>query len=137
MVSRPEILDQGQKKGFPVTVVEPYYVEDMLVSSTKIRELVAEGRMRDVKKLLGRYYQIRGEVQKGKQRGGPLIGFPTANLHLAPEDLCPRHGVYVTQVSYAGKCYGGVLNICYVRERNSVMHIEQSVADYKPLIPAP
>jgi riboflavin kinase/FMN adenylyltransferase len=96
-----------------VSVVEAYYVEDMLASSTKVRELVAEGRMRDVKKLLGRYYQIRGEVIKGKQRGGTLIGFPTANLHVAEDDLCPQHGVYVTQVIYDGKCYGGVLNIGY------------------------
>ncbi|MEJ2032264.1 MAG: FAD synthetase family protein [Deltaproteobacteria bacterium] len=54
------LKEQGREKGFPVTVVEPYYVDDMLVSSTKIRELVAAGRMRDVKKLLGRSYQIRG-----------------------------------------------------------------------------
>ncbi len=107
------LKEQGQRKGFPVSVVEPYYVDEMLVSSTKIRELVAEGRMRDVKKLLGRAYQIRGEVKIGKQRGGSVIGFPTANLHISEEDLCPRHGVYVTQVIYDGKCYGGVLNIGY------------------------
>jgi riboflavin kinase/FMN adenylyltransferase len=100
-------------KGFPVTVVEPYYVEDMLVSSSKIRELVNLGRMMDVKKLLGRSYQIRGTVQEGKKRGGPVVGFKTANLHLSEEDLCPKHGVYVTQVVYDGKCYGGVLNIGY------------------------
>ena len=47
----------------------------------------------------------------GKQRGGAELGFPTANLHISGEDLCPRHGVYVTQVVYEGKCYGGVLNI--------------------------
>jgi riboflavin kinase/FMN adenylyltransferase len=101
---------QGELKGFPVTVVEPYYVDDMLVSS---RELVNEGRMMDVKKLLGRSYQIRGTVQEGKKRGGPVVGFKTANLHLSEEDLCPKHGVYVTQVVYEGKCYGGVLNIGY------------------------
>ena len=104
---------QGTLKGFPVTVVEPYYVDQMLVSSTKVRELVHQGRMVDVKKLLGRSYQIRGTVQKGKRRGGPVVGFPTANLHISEEDLCPRHGVYVTQVVYDGKCYGGVLNIGY------------------------
>ncbi len=109
----PFLKAQGAAKGFDVTVVEPYYVEDMLASSTKVRELVAEGRMRDVKKLLGRYYQIRGEVKMGKQRGGPLLGFPTANLYIDEADLCPRHGVYVTQVIYDGKCYGGVLNIGY------------------------
>ncbi|MEJ2032265.1 MAG: riboflavin kinase [Deltaproteobacteria bacterium] len=42
-----------------------------------------------------------------------MIGFPTANLHISEEDLCPKHGVYVTQVIYDGKCYGGVLNIGY------------------------
>jgi riboflavin kinase/FMN adenylyltransferase len=107
----PFLKTQGAKRGFAVSVVEAYYVDDMLVSSTKIRELVTQGRMRDVKKLLGRYYQIRGEVKMGKKRGGTEIGFPTANLHIAPEDLCPKHGVYVTQVTYGGKCYGGVLNI--------------------------
>jgi len=105
------LKERGRRHGFPVTVVEPHYTEGMLVSSTKVRELVALGRIRDVKKLLGRNYQIRGVVRKGKQRGGPLIGFPTANLHISEEDLCPRHGVYVTQVIYEGKCYGGVLNI--------------------------
>ena len=107
------LKEQGQRKGFPVTVVEPYYVDHMLVSSSKIRELVREGRMMDVKKLLGRNYQIRGTVQEGKKRGGPVVGFKTANLHLSEEDLCPKHGVYVTQVVYGGKCYGGVLNIGY------------------------
>lgn len=109
----PFLQEQGRLKGFDVSIVEPFYVDGVLVSSTKIRELVAEGRMRDVKKLLGRHYQIRGEVKMGKQRGGKVVGFPTANLHISPEDLCPRHGVYVTQVIYDGKCYGGVLNIGY------------------------
>lgn len=102
---------KGAAEGFDVSVVAAYHVAEMLVSSSKIRELVKEGRMRDVRKLLGRFYQIRGEVMVGKQRGGALIGFPTANLHIAPEDLCPKHGVYVTQVCCEGKCYGGVLNI--------------------------
>ena len=107
------LKEQGQQKGFPVSVVEPFYVDEMLASSTKVRELVKEGRMLDVKKLLGRSYQIRGTVQQGKRRGGPVVGFPTANLHISEEDLCPRLGVYVTQVIYDGKCYGGVLNIGY------------------------
>ena len=107
------LKEQGERKGFPVTVVEPYYVDEMLVSSSKIRELIGDGRMMDVKKLLGRSYQIRGTVQEGKKRGGPVVGFKTANLHLSEEDLCPKHGVYVTQVVYDGKCYGGVLNIGY------------------------
>lgn len=105
------LQEKGAGEGFAVSVVKAYHVGDMVVSSSKIRALIKEGRMRDVRQLLGRYYQIRGEVGVGKQRGGSLIGFPTANLRIAPEDLCPKHGVYVTQVICKGKCYGGVLNI--------------------------
>jgi riboflavin kinase/FMN adenylyltransferase len=103
----------GRELGFGVTVVEAHYENGMLVSSTKIRELVTEGRMQDARRLLGRYYQIHGEVQRGRQRGGRQLGFPTANLKLSEEDLCPKRGVYVTQVIYGGKVYGGVSNIGY------------------------
>ncbi len=104
---------QGREKGFTVRVIEAYSVDEMVVSSSKVRELVAAGRMEEVTKLLGRFYQLRGVVQVGKRRGGSILGFPTANLSLNENDLCPRHGVYVTQVVYDGKCYGGVLNIGY------------------------
>lgn len=104
---------QGREYGFPVQVVEALYRDEMLVSSTKIRELVAAGRMQDARKLLGRPYQIRGVVQVGRKRGGTEIGFPTANLQVNPDDLVPRIGVYVTQVICDGRCYGGVLNIGY------------------------
>jgi len=94
---------QGSEKGFSVMVMPAHYEQGMLVSSTRIRELVAAGKMRDVHRLLGRYYQIRGDVQWGRQRGGKLLGFPTANLCITEEDLCPKRGVYVTQVIYDGK----------------------------------
>jgi len=105
------LRERGRRHGFPVTVVEPYYENGILVSSTKIRELVAAGEMETVRDLLGRYYQIRGEVRRGRRRGGRVVGFPTANLSLSEEDLCPRRGVYVTQVIHAGRCYGAVSNI--------------------------
>jgi riboflavin kinase / FMN adenylyltransferase len=104
---------QGKHYGFPVTVVDAYYLDGELVSSTRIRELVREGDMAAARKLLGRNYQIRGTVQMGKQRGGKVIGFPTANLKFNEEDLVPKHGVYVTQVICRGYGYGGILNIGY------------------------
>ncbi len=116
---------QGQLYNFPVTVVEACYIGDQLVSSTKIRELVKEGKMADARELLGRFYQIRGTVQVGKQRGGKVIGFPTANLKFNEEDLVPKHGVYVTQVSCEGRHYGGILNIGY----NPTFGEEQLVAE--------
>lgn len=104
---------QGREKGFRVTVIEAHYKNGTIVSSTKIRQLVAEGRMVETAELLGRYYQIRGEVQRGRQRGGPEVGYPTANLHISEEDLVPQCGVYVCQVICDEICYGGVINIGY------------------------
>ena len=107
------LKEQGIIEGFPVTIVEPFSKNEMLVSSSKIRELVHEGRMMDAMVLLGRPYQIRGVVQVGEKRGGKDIGYPTANLQVNEEDLVPRIGVYVAQVISEGKCYGGVLNLGY------------------------
>ncbi len=104
---------QGRDKGFNVTVIDAFYYSDTIISSTKIRELVADGKMMETSRLLGRYYQIRGEVQRGKQRGGKQIGYPTANLHISEEDLVPRRGVYVCQVICDDICHGGVINIGY------------------------
>jgi riboflavin kinase/FMN adenylyltransferase len=61
------LRQQGEEKGFSVTVVDAYHEDGILVSSTKVREFVSEGKMQETKKLLGRYYQIKGEVQRGKQ----------------------------------------------------------------------
>ena len=101
----------GEELGFRVHVMPPYRVGGEVVSSTRIRELVSQGKMRRVAAMLGRFYQIRGVVQEGKRRGGPLVGFPTANLHFDRHDLCPKEGVYVVQVIHDLCCYGGVVNI--------------------------
>ena len=104
---------QGESRGFSVTVIEPFYKDSAIVSSTRVRELVMQGRMVDTAELLGRFYQIRGMVQHGKRRGAKEIGFPTANLHISEEDLVPRRGVYVCEVIYDETCYGGVINVGY------------------------
>jgi len=103
----------GSRLGFRVHVVPPVKVDGKIVSSTAIRELVKNGEMGEVKKMLGRYYQIRGVVRKGKKRGGPVVGFPTANLSINREDLCPKPGVYAVQVLHGESCYNGVINIGY------------------------
>lgn len=107
----PFLRERGREHGFSVVRVDALYEKGMLVSSSRIRELVTEGRMRDVCRLLGRCYQIRGEVKIGRQRGGKEVGFPTANLNISEEDLCPKRGVYVTQVIYNGRLYGAISNI--------------------------
>ncbi len=81
-------------------------------SSTRIRELVMEGRVAEARKLLGRYYQIRGIVAAGRNRGGKLLGFPTANIILQDE-LCPKIGVYAVTIEVVHQKYKGVANIGY------------------------
>jgi riboflavin kinase/FMN adenylyltransferase len=86
----------GDELGFRTEVVDPVTVvlEDHVIvtaSSTITRWLVANGRVRDTARVLGRPYELIGEVSPGDRRGR-TIGFPTANIH--PRTLLPRHGVY-------------------------------------------
>jgi len=82
------------------------------ISSTKIRELVTDGKVTEAQQLLGRYYQVRGTVMTGRNRGGRLLGFPTANIKLHDE-LCPKTGVYAVTVECMESRYKGVANIGY------------------------
>lgn len=80
------------------------------ISSTRIRKIVMDGRVEEAKKYLGRHYQIRGKVIKGRSRGGSQLGFPTANIKLHDE-LCPRFGVYAVTVETVYGIFMGVANI--------------------------
>ena len=82
------------------------------ISSTRTRKLVIDGKVAEAKKLLGRNYQIRGQVTTGRDRGGKLLGFPTANIILHDE-LCPKNGVYAVTVECLDNRYLGVANIGY------------------------
>lgn len=82
------------------------------VSSTRVRELVMAGDMARTRKHLGRYYQIRGKVATGRNRGGRLLGFPTANINLQDE-LSPKTGVYAVTVECQDQQFKGVANIGY------------------------
>lgn len=82
------------------------------ISSTRIREMVMDGQVDEVQHLLGRHYQIRGAVETGRNRGGRLLGFPTANVRLNDE-LCPKTGVYAVMVECRGALFKGVANIGY------------------------
>ena len=106
----------GIKYGFEVIVagwIKSARALAERISSTKIRELVTDGRMEQAEKMLGRNYQIRGKVVTGRDRGGKLLGIPTANLNLNDE-LCPKTGIYAVTVECKGNqhqhnCNGGRL----------------------------
>lgn len=82
------------------------------ISSTNVRKVVHAGDMRTAKRMLGRFYQIRGRVGQGRNRGGKLLGFPTANITLQDE-LCPKSGIYAVTVEHADRTLPGVANIGY------------------------
>jgi riboflavin kinase/FMN adenylyltransferase len=82
------------------------------ISSTRIRELVMNGQMTEAQKMLGRNYQIRGTVVTGRDRGGKVLGIPTANINLHDE-LCPKTGIYAVTVERHGVQHNGVANIGY------------------------
>ena len=82
------------------------------ISSTAIRELVQAGEMQQACKMLGRNFQILGTVVPGRDRGGRLLGFPTANLQIENE-LCPPTGIYAVTVETRLGLHLGVANIGY------------------------
>ncbi|EEZ33796.1 riboflavin biosynthesis protein RibF [Brucella sp. NF 2653] len=93
----PEFLcEAGKKAGFSVTLVDAFTDEGgMLVSSTRIRNLLSEGEVAEAAGLLGYRYRICGEVIHGKKLGRTL-GFPTANMALAPQTSL-KHGIYAVR----------------------------------------
>lgn len=100
------------------------------ISSTRTRELVMAGKMAEAQKLLGRYYQVRGVVTPGRNRGGRLLGFPTANIALHDE-LCPKTGVYAVTVEFENKQHKGVANIGYSPTfGDQVFSVEVHILDF-------
>jgi riboflavin kinase/FMN adenylyltransferase len=104
----------GMMEGFGVTIVEPvtYAGEGQAYSSSRIRNALREGRVRDATELLGHWWTIEGHVQAGDRRGR-TIGFPTANLSMG-EYMEPAFGVYAVRVEIEEgnrPVYNGVANI--------------------------
>src|SRR5206468_12537448 len=99
----------GARYGFKAEKIDPVRYKDFVVSSTRIRRLVSEGRMDEAGALLGHQYYIDGTVVEGDRRGR-TIGFPTANLQ-TDNELLPPHGVYATTVTINGIVHAAVTNI--------------------------
>ena len=121
------LREMGKQFNFAVHQIGPIYEGETLVSSTSIRNLIIEGRVSEVNQLLGRHYQIRGEVIEGRNRGVPLLGYATANLRLA-DGLIPKEGVYIVTVDRAGTLYQGLTNIgCNPTFKDSGLSIETHI----------
>ncbi len=125
---------KGEELGYETIV--PDWIKDVetgteRISSTKIRKLVMDGHVGRAKHYLGRYYQIRGKVIKGRERGGSQLGCPTANIKLHDE-LCPKFGVYAVTVETIHGSFKGVANIGYSPTFGDGMFtIEVHILDFK------
>ena len=99
----------GARYGFRVEKIDPVRYRDFVVSSTRVRRLVAEGRVDEAGALLGHYHFIDGRVTRGQGRGRGL-GFATANL-ATENELLPPYGVYATTVRIGSTVHGSITNI--------------------------
>jgi len=104
------------------------------ISSTAIRELVQAGEMAQAGRMLGRHFQLRGTVVTGRDRGGKLLGFPTANLKLEDE-LCPKTGIYAVAVEIEDRLLQGVANIGYSPTFDDMQFtVEVHILDFNEMI---
>jgi len=105
-----ELLRRVSKElGFFADEVAEVRLRSQRVSSSKVRTLLAEGKVNLARRLLGRPYGVEGPVERGAERGA-VLGFPTANLH--PRNrVIPRNGVYVTGTLIGGQWRRSVTNV--------------------------
>jgi riboflavin kinase/FMN adenylyltransferase len=99
----------GKRDEFDVETISPVEVDGQIVSSSAIRAAVASGNVAGAIPLLGRVFELTGEICAGAGRGRTIL-FPTLNL--APEqELLPKLGVYATETAVGGRMYSSVTNV--------------------------
>ena len=106
-----DLIAFGTEYGFEVEQISAQEIQDVSVSSTKIRKALDEGNIALANEYLGYPYFLSGEVVKGKQLGR-TIGFPTANIHIEEEyKKIPKNGVYIVKTFIDNKTVFGMMNI--------------------------
>jgi riboflavin kinase/FMN adenylyltransferase len=104
------IQNLADELGFENHRLQPLTHSGGVISSTRIRNLIREGRVADAADILGRYPSLKGEVVRGARRGHKL-GFPTANVALDERLITPANGVYAARIVWDGVNHTGVVNI--------------------------
>jgi riboflavin kinase / FMN adenylyltransferase len=101
----------GKKYHFEVEQISAQEIDEIAVSSTKIRNAITEGNITIANNYLGYAYSFTGKVVQGKQLGR-TIGFPTANIVIEQEyKLIPKNGVYIVSINIHSEKYFGMMNI--------------------------
>ncbi len=106
-----ELIEFGQTFGFEVAQIPPQEINDVSVSSTKIRNALHEGDVKMANSYLGYHFGLAGNVVRGRALGR-TIGFPTANISIQQDyKLVPKDGVYVVESNIDGRVVYGMMNI--------------------------
>ena len=106
-----DLIRFGKQYGFEVEQISAREIDDVSVSSTKIRTALEQGNISLANEYLGYDYFLSGTVQQGKQLGR-TIGFPTANIKIVePYKLIPKEGVYIAKSILNNKTVFGMMNI--------------------------
>lgn len=126
-----DLMAFGKIYGFEVEQISAQEINDVSISSTKIRNALLEGNITLANEFLGYNYSISGTVVKGKQLGRS-IGYPTANIHIAEDyKLIPENGVYIVQSTMDGKLVFGMMNIGFnPTVKGTVQTIEINFFDF-------
>ena len=124
------LRELGQKYGFLVFMAEPFYLDNVMCSSTKVREYIKDGKIEKANEMLGRKFTISGTVVKDKELGRKL-GFPTANIKPKENMLLPEPGVYQTSTKVRGEIYKSITNVgtCPTVNDNNVK-LETYILDF-------
>jgi len=110
------LVENLDKFGINVTVVPPVRVDSCIISSTLIRELLYDGKVKEVSRCLGRFYSVKGLVVKGMGVAREL-GFRTVNLEIPEKKIIPKKGVYAVIVEVLGRVLSGA---CYIGENKTL-----------------
>lgn len=105
-----ELREYAQLYDFEVEEISAQEIDDVKVSSTKVRELVIAGDFLKANSYLTEPYSIKGIVVKGDEIGR-TIGYPTANLKIDSDKILPENGVFAVNVFVDGECHRGMMNI--------------------------
>ena len=122
----------AEKYRYRVEIVTPLKIDNRIVSSSLIRDLVREGNMQSVERFLGRRYSLFGTVVSGKKIGRK-IGFPTINVEPADSHkLIPAIGVYISEVVIENRKFIAVTNIGYspTLKKTNIKEIEMFILDF-------
>jgi riboflavin kinase / FMN adenylyltransferase len=103
------LADLGRRWGFEERIVPPVEVDGVVVSSSAVRQALAEGKVEEAARLLGRPFTLAGEIRPGTGQGRKLV-VPTLNL-ATEQDCLPKIGVYATETVVEGKRYRSATNV--------------------------